>query len=113
MNTALSAILLTLAEPLEVAVALALAPVAMVAGQRTINKDFGKYPHLELYESRQRVEFCREVYGPSSQETIQALADVLRVCLNNKKFWEREDCDRFLKIGLITQTQYEGLTSRS
>lgn len=93
MNTAVSALLITLAEPLQVAVALLLAPVAMLAGRGRINKDFGVYPYVELDEAEKRYDWCLSFYGPSHQQTTLAREQVATVATKYKDLFIKDGVD--------------------
>ena len=79
MNTAITALLVTLATPFQVAFALVLAPIALLVGNQRISKDYGVYPYVELDEAETYYEWASDFYGPSHPSTVAALAKVQKI----------------------------------
>ena len=95
MNTALSAILLTIAEPIQVLITLALAPVFGVLSARSIAKDYGVYPYVELDEAESYYKWALDFYGPDHRQTAIGKAKVDAIQAKYK--------DLFLKDALDAQ----------
>jgi len=111
LSTALSAILVTLASPLQVAVALVLSlPTAIWAKQKL---NTGKeYPYLELSEAQNRLKFCQEVYGAGHQQTSLAVDSIESILTKyyKAKVLDSEDLEMYLDLGVCSGSLFDRLT---
>jgi len=112
LNTALSAILVTIASPLQVAVAMVLSVPAGIWAKQKLNT--GKeYPYLELSEAQKRLEFCREVYGAGHQQTDLAIDSIESILAKyyKAKVLDLEDLQMYLDLGICSGSLFNRLTA--
>jgi len=72
-NTLLGAILLAIASPAQVLLTVIGGLIYGFEANRISNSK-KVYPHLEIREISERIEFCLRVYGPDHRETVVAYA---------------------------------------
>lgn len=112
LNTALSAILVTIASPLQVGVAMVLSVPAGIWAKQKLNT--GKdYPYLEMSEAQKRLEFCREVYGDGHQQTNLAVDRIEAILTRHyrAKVLDREDLHMYLELGICSGSLFDRLTA--
>lgn len=114
VNTALSAILLTIATPAQTALTALLAIPAALAGKRMIEAP-AIYPHLEIHHAQERLDFCLRVYGIGHDATRLAAERIPLLiaehyharCIND------EDLRMFVDAGDIGAVDYQRLTGQA
>lgn len=112
LNTALSAILITIATPLQFALTLLF---SIPAGLWCKNKlDEPKvYPHLDINKAKLRLKFCLDVYGSNHPQTDIALqeCDAALTTAWRGKYIDLEDLEMYLELGICTGSLFDRLTA--
>ena len=114
INTALSAVLLTIATPAQTALAAVLAiPAGLFARKCITAPDI--YPHLEIHHAQERLEFCLRVYGVGHDATRCAAERIPFLIAEHydAKLINDEDLRMFVDCGDIDSADYQRLTGQA
>ena len=114
LNTAISAVLLTIATPAQTALAALLAIPAALFARQCITAP-GIYPHLEIHQAQEYLEFCLRVYGWTHDNTKRAAERIpLLIAGHYKaKLIDEEDLRTFIACGDLDSADYQRLTGQA
>ena len=114
MNTALTALLLTIASPAQGALAALFAIPVGLAGQKIASSP-AVYPHIEIDDAIKRIDWCNEVYGPDHYMTGKAIERLPFLIAEHyeAKCINRNDLHMFATNGHISIDLYQQLTGQA
>jgi hypothetical protein len=111
IQAALSAILVTIATPLQFGLTIFTAlPAGLICRRVIKSKKF--YPYLDVEAAEERIKFCLRVYGSDHPQTKLAHLELQTVISRHwrAKRFTLEDLLMFRELGTCTQAQFERLT---
>lgn len=113
IQTALSAILVTLATPLQFGLSMVVALPAALVCRRVIKSD-KVYARIEVEEREQYLDFCLEHYcenHPQTKKARQLIESIIKERFKQKHL-DLEDLGIYCATGLIDESLVNRLTAR-
>lgn len=112
IQTALSAILITIATPLQLCLTLVAVIPAALWGKKILNSGH-EYVHLDIYRAQQHIDLCVERYGSHHELTASAYEaiDALFRKYHQAELLALEDLEMYVEIGRLNGSLFDELTT--